>query len=643
MRIFAKRAYRIGALLVCVVTAQQLAYAADPPSVKLALSFKPAQKDVEYETPKTSEFQKCKVKVERSKAGSGWVVYGPQGQVVRRFIDTNRNNVVDEWRYYQHGLEVYRDIDTNHNNKVDRSRWLNTGGTRQGIDADEDGVIEAWTAISPEEASRVAVHAMVNRNAKALQSVLINKRDLRTLGITAELSSQLEKSVAGADSKMRKMLAGSKAISSKTRWMRFDGSMPGTVPAESGKASKDVTVYENAMAIVETNGEPVLVQIGELILVGDAWKLTQIPAVLDGSSVQVTAGGILMQPSLDALTASGPTTAGLSPESQKLVQQLQELDRNSPAPTAKNLKALATYNKQRADLLVKLIDTSQSDEERDQWTQQMADSIAAAVQTGTDPNGLKRLQSIEADIKKKRPRSGSLPYVTYRRLLAEYSSKIQEATNEDAAKIQEWWLEQLEAFAKKNPKADDTPEVLFQLASSQEFSGNLTDARKWYNRLISQHGNSAGGARAAGALRRIDMKGKPFTLSGSSLKGGTITDRDFRGKVLLVLFWSTWCVPCAEDLPVIRALYKEHRAQGFEILGVNLDTTSAPVGPYIAQNSITWPQIHEEGGLDASKPAQTFGIISLPTMFLVDDKGKVVSTSVTAEDLKKLVPELLEK
>lgn len=640
---FSTRVFGIGLILTCCAGAPQTLHAADAPSIELALSFKPAQKDVDYEIPQRSEYDDCTIKVERSKAASGWVVYGPQGQVLRRFIDTNRNNVVDQWRYYQHGLEVYRDTDTNHNNKVDQSRWYNTGGTRHGIDSDEDGVIDTWKRISPEEASRVAVHALVAGDEQALQSVLIDAKDVRALGISAELSKQLLDSVNDADKKMRKLLAGSKGINDKTTWMRFDGSMPGTIPAESGKAKSDVTVYENAMAIVETAGEPVLVQIGELVLVGDAWKLTQIPSVLDGSSVQVTAGGILMQPTLEAVAGAAPTVAGLSPESQKLVQQLQELDRNSPAPTAGNEQALATYNKNRAELLGKLIETSRSDEEREQWTRQMADSIAAAVQTGTDPKGLERLQSIEQAVEKRNADSDVLPYVTYRRLLAEYSDKIRSATNENAGEIQEWWLKQLEAFADKYPKAEDTPEVLFQLGSSQEFAGNVEVARKWYNRLVSQHGSQTGGLRAAGALRRIDMKGKPFTFSGAGLKGGTITDRDFRGKVLLVLFWSTWCVPCGEDLPVIQAVYKEYHSRGFEVLGINLDATAAPVGPYLAQNNVTWPQSHEEGGLDASKPALTFGIISLPTMFLVDADGKVVNNAVTADELKTLVPELLKK
>ncbi len=107
-------------------------------------------------------------------------------------------------------------------------------------------------------------------------------------------------------------------------------------------------------------------------------------------------------------------------------------------------------------------------------------------------------------------------------------------------------------------------------------------------------------------------------------------------------FWSTWCKPCTEDLPQVRDLYKQYHARGFEILGINLDMTSAPVQPFLAKHGLTWPQIHEPGGLTDSGPGQAFGIISLPTMFLIDRSGKVVSRSATIADLKSQLPDLLK-
>ena len=103
---------------------------------------------------------------------------------------------------------------------------------------------------------------------------------------------------------------------------------------------------------------------------------------------------------------------------------------------------------------------------------------------------------------------------------------------------------------------------------------------------------------------------------------------------MLVLFWSTWCKPCTEDLPQLRELYQTYQSKGVEFLGVNLDTEESAILPYLHKHKVSWKHIHEVGGLDSSI-AELFGIISLPTMFLVNKKGIVISRNISVEDLKK--------
>ncbi|GIS58968.1 MAG: hypothetical protein CM1200mP2_11930 [Planctomycetaceae bacterium] len=242
---------------------------------------------------------------------------GSSGQVLRRFLDTNGNNLVDQWRYFQNGVEVYRDIDGNHNGKVDQSRWLNTGGSRWGLDSNEDGRIDSWKRISAEETSRVAVEALLRRDAGLLQTVLITAQDTRVLGIEAKL----EKSLLAAVADPAKQMAKIGAMAAGTRWIRFDCSQPGLIPADSGKATGDLEVYESTLAIVDAGGNSGLVQIGELVKVGQAWKLTSIPSPLSGDTVQVTAGGLLLQPAAPSIAVATP---GVSPRMQKLLDQLRD-------------------------------------------------------------------------------------------------------------------------------------------------------------------------------------------------------------------------------------------------------------------------------------------------------------------------------
>ena len=75
-------------------------------------------------------------------------------QVLRRFLDTNGDNKVDQWCYFKDGIEIYRDIDANFNNKADQYRWLGTAGTRWGLDDDENGQIDSWKVISRRRSHR---------------------------------------------------------------------------------------------------------------------------------------------------------------------------------------------------------------------------------------------------------------------------------------------------------------------------------------------------------------------------------------------------------------------------------------------------------------------------------------------------------
>jgi peroxiredoxin len=615
--------------------------AADAPTVEQTLSmFKPVQKDVEYETPPPEDISKCRIAVERTGKMSGWVVFGPKGQVLRRFVDTDGNNTVDQWRYYNHGLEVYRDIDTNSDRKPDQCRWLNTGGARWAIDANQDGQIDSWKSLSPEEAVRLAILAMLHSDEKLLQTVLVTQEDLATLGVSETYAAKLLDAVSNPGKKMQSIQATSKILNEQSTFTRADNLTPASIPAEKNKLRDDLFVYENAMAILDAGGKPGLVQIGELVRVGDVWKLTQIPQPIEGAN-STMAGGLLMQPTLAATVAATAETTPGSPEVQKILTELQKLDQESPPPAAGAAK-LTEYNAKRADILSRLVAASSNEEERSQWTRQMIDSIASAVQIGAYAEGLDRLKTLETDLQRTSPKSPLVPYVAYRRLLAEYASQHQASSTSKQQEVQKWWRDQLEKFTKDYPSADDTPEALLQLAIAHEFIGQMADAKRWYGELADRYPQSKAGKRGAGALKRLDLKGKPFEFAGPSLDDKhLISSRDYQGKVLLVAYWSTWCTTCTQDLPALRALYDQYNSKGFEIVGVNLDVTADPVEPFLRQNKVSWPQIFQPGGIE-SDPAAAFGVIVPPLMILVDRHGKVVAVTTTVDEVKAALPGLLK-
>lgn len=613
-----------------------------PAQVKVQdiLAYRPVQRDVDIESPAPDEIEKCKLEVERQGSGSGWVLYGPEGQVLRRFLDSNGDRGVDEFRYFKHGLEVYRDLDTNNNNEIDQSRWLNTAGTRWGIDQNEDRKIESWKLISAEEASREAILALVTRDEQRLAAVMLTSDDMQNLGITGEAATKLSKRLSEIPQTFRSVLTNTKIINPQTRWVRFDSSMlmPNLIPAEPNKTKSDLIVYENVMAIVDNGGENGFVQIGEMVRVGQTWKVTQVPQPLEGERFELAEGGLLLQPTVPGVAGG---VEGISPKLKELLDQLRELDSKAPQAQAE-LEEITAYNVARARMLSQLAQEAATEEERVMWQRQRLEGIAAAAQMKTYPNGVEELKKTEEALRKQKGDESLVAFAAFQRLLAEYNLELEQAAPADRPTVQENWLKSLEQYVQDFPRSPESADAMLQLAITYEFNGNQQEALTWYNRLVADYSKTPAADRARGALRRLNLKGQPLKLTGKLLSGGNVDTSAYRGKVLAVIFWATWCTPCTEDLPQIQELHKAYRQQGFEVLGVNLDGPGAPIQKYIENYGVVWPHIHEEGALE-SRPAVEFGVISLPTMFLVDQAGTVVSAGATVDDLKKLVPEMLKR
>lgn len=606
------------------------------PSAEQALRLKPIQGDVEFDRPDAAQTAKCAISAQKIGGNVGWVVKDPDGVILRQFVDTNGDNVVDQWSYHKDGLEVYRDIDSDFNNKADQYRWFHTGGSRWAMDKNEDGKIDAWKAISAEEVTAEVVAALAARDAARFSRVVLSATELKSLGLGPEKAKELDGRLEGILPQFKELATQQKEIVDTTKWVQFSGNRPGIVPAGMEGSTKDLRVYENVVAVVETGAEHGQVHIGTLVEVGNVWRVVDVPRLISNGQGQLASSGLFFRSPLDGsarLASTGP-----SEETQELLTELEKLD--AATSQATSVAEQAKFHARRADLLVRIAEQSGSPEDRVMWLRQLADMVSAAVQSGEYPDGVKRLEALFERLQKSKKDKELVAYVQFRQLMADYGLSVQTASTEQFAKIHAAWLKSLEKYADDYPETPDAAEAMLQLAIAQEYGGEEAEAKKWYGRVVGEFPSSPQAKKAAGARARLESVGKQISLEGKSPSGDVVRLAAFRGKVVLIQYWASWCEPCKSDMSALKDLLTKYGRSGFGIIGVNLDNSPKDMAAYLADSPLPWPQIFEEGGLD-SRPANELGILTLPTMILIDQEGKVVNRNVQVAELDRALNKLM--
>lgn len=142
---------------------------------------------------------------------------------------------------------------------------------------------------------------------------------------------------------------------------------------------------------------------------------------------------------------------------------------------------------------------------------------------------------------------------------------------------------------------------------------------------------------------KYDLWGKVVPdFSTTDLDGKPISLQQYRGKIVLLEFWGAWCGFCSQELPNLKKVYNTYKDRGFDIIGVSLDDEATVLREYIKENDIQWRQISSGKRWEEDPLAKQFDITGIPTQWLIDRDGTLITHKARGETLESLVIEALK-
>ncbi len=153
-------------------------------------------------------------------------------------------------------------------------------------------------------------------------------------------------------------------------------------------------------------------------------------------------------------------------------------------------------------------------------------------------------------------------------------------------------------------------------------------------------------------LYHLNLLGKPApAIRGTDLDGKPVSLEELKGKVVLIVFWASWCLPNADETVWLDQVYEAYGNRGFRILGINLDTLQSGnpnpelvmpnIRRFVVDHNVRWPNVIN--GQDGHDFAKAYGVTDIPTNVLVGPEGTVIHIDLSRKNLDQVISRAVVK
>ncbi len=277
--------------------------------------------------------------------------------------------------------------------------------------------------------------------------------------------------------------------------------------------------------------------------------------------------------------------------------------------------------------------------------EQAAGTILTAIsrRSQADPKAFETLVSTSERIEAENPKSGVAAIAAFERCKA-LGLQFQNTPAPDRPQKIQALANAAEHLGRMESPPSIAPDLLNKTAMDAEAYRRPDVAEQLYKTLVERFPDNDRSPFAQGALARIKLVGQVIDdLRGPGTGGTTTSLKDYRGKVVLIDFWASFCNPCLREIETLEQYRKTMEAKGFLILGICVDPKLSNAEDVIKDAKLTWPQLYSSVADEKMVSVMTtrFGVQRLPFKMVIDRDGKFVASGHYFEDVKAKLDELL--